>query len=75
MARRVFLDDPEETHGPSLPYTTNQCQADSHDAHGAPLGADEAEATRKQPGTTLRGFGLIVRWGLVNFGKKMQVTG
>ncbi|CAE7538302.1 tkt [Symbiodinium sp. KB8] len=50
-------------------------KADSHDAHGAPLGADEAEATRKQPGTTLRGFGLIVRWGLVNFGKKMQVTG
>ena len=26
-------------------------QADSHDAHGAPLGADEAEATRKQPGS------------------------
>ena len=24
------------------------CQADSHDAHGAPLGADEAEATRKR---------------------------
>ena len=25
-------------------------KADSHDAHGAPLGADEAEATRKQLG-------------------------
>ena len=64
MTPGAFLGDPEYHAllfvGVKPTRIETQCQADSHDAHGAPLGADEAEATRKQPGRTLRGLVLIV---------------
>ena len=37
-------------------------KADSHDAHGAPLGADEAEATRKQLGWNYGEFEAPKLW-------------